>query len=250
MMTRSTIVLLLLPVALAAAPARADTGGCATLETKVQAKLDRGLAACGRLDVRKTSACEEAKWTKYDVRLAKAGCPIPQREPSAAAASVSGRHIRRPVAVAIRARDGRPGDLAAADRAVLDAFDDYVVVLRRLEKARRAARASADPAAFRVLTKEFVPIVRDALARLRGAEDALASVEQSVWGSYPVRWRLDAVIDQPLGAAMQQLQIELRRLLSPVFATEVPGLREMPGCRGDLIHDRLIAAFGDAMLIR
>jgi hypothetical protein len=47
---------------------------------------------------------------------------------------------------------------------------------------------------------------------------------------------------------MQQMQVEVRRLIGPEWPTEIEALRDQPGCQGDLIGDRMIAGYGEAVL--
>ena len=54
-------------------------------------------------------------------------------------------------------------------------------------------------------------------------------------------------VDEPVRLAVRALHVELRRSLGPDFHTVVPGLVEDPGCAGDVIADRLVVGFGDAV---
>jgi hypothetical protein len=144
MFPRRILIPVLATLSVALATGVAQAAKCGRVERKAHARLVRGLAACSRVTSLSPADCEAAKWAKYDFRITKAGCPIPPREgpqDDDPAFRLDPR-IDRPLVIAIRARDGRPADLAAADRAVLDAFDGYVAVLRRLDKARRVARES------------------------------------------------------------------------------------------------------------
>ena len=73
-------------------------------------------------------------------------------------------------------------------------------------------------------------------------------MEDGIWHGFSGNPSLAWFIDEPLRSAMQQMQVEVRRLIGPEWSTEIVALRDEPGCQGDLIGDRLIAAYGDAVL--
>ena len=208
---------------------------CAAIARKAKSRLAQSLAACGRKDVTaEIGQCGADQWKKYVDRLADRGCK----------ASARARRIKRPMLARIQAADSAD-DLAAAD---IEAREAHLALRRLLERLVQGAAAQRGKIVSFAKIQGLAGELEDAIARVDEAETALAAVESAIWHGFSGDPSLSWLIDEPLRVAMQQTQIEFRRLLGPEWPTEIAALREDPGCHGDLIGDRMIAAYGDAVL--
>ena len=88
--------------------------------------------------------------------------------------------------------------------------------------------------------------IEDAVLAWVEAELALDGARDAAWSALPNHWIGAALIDTPMHLALLDLQIELRRLVGPVFHTRVPDLISDRGCAGDLVAERLIYLYGSA----
>jgi hypothetical protein len=220
------------------AAAASSPKACAAVARKAKARLAQSVIACGRRDLTtEIGRCGADRWKQYTDRLAQRGC--------AATADTRAKRIRHPVVARIQS-EFSADDLAAAD---VEAREAHLALCRLLERLLRTADAARHGhldslAALQRLAQDLA----DAMARYDDADATLAAVEEAIWHGFAGDPSLAWLIDEPLRAATQQMQIELRRLLGPEWQTEIVALRDEPGCRGDLIGDRMIAAYGDAVL--
>lgn len=79
------------------------------------------------------------------------------------------------------------------------------------------------------------------------AEDQLTKTLDQAWQSIAYTPRVPALISEPMRLAFIHLQVELRRSMGPEAATAVPDLRNEAGCQGDLIADKFLTRWGDAV---
>jgi hypothetical protein len=224
-------------VALAGAAHAVPRARCAGLQQRAQAKLERGLVACVEHHVSAAIArCGTTKWLEYTRRLRRGRCPL--------AEAALGRP-GHPLVAKVRAEGISADDLAAADVRARAAHLALRAVLARLAAAAEAVRAGGRANAS---LARFAGEVTGAVDAVAAAEQRLSDVETALWGGMRADARLPWLVDEPLRAAMEQVQVELRRLLDPDFRTEIVALRDEPACAGDVIGDRLVAAYGRAVL--
>ncbi len=160
--------------------------------------------------------------------------------------------LEKPIeAILIRLRTG--GDavshVADLDKAAMEAGADLRGLLDKMETtARTSASASAKKLAKKLRRKYKKSLLRRT-EQYEKAEGLLRDAEKSMWRGFAGGdLAKPSIVDEPLAAALLQLQIELRRMLGVRLHTEVRNLAEMPGCAGDLILDRLVARYGAAVL--
>jgi len=239
LLRRPSLLLIAFGVLVSTLPAVAATPkACVATVRKAKTSLARSLVGCQRRDVTaEIGRCGAEKWERYVDRLARRGC--------AGEAGTRAKRIKRPVVSRIQATFS-PDDLAAAD---IEAREAHLALRRLLERvvptAAAARRGRADAlAAVQTLAQQLA----DAVVRLDDAEAALAAVEDGIWHGFSGNASLSWLIDEPLRSSMQQMQVEVRRLIGPEWPTEIVALRDQPGCQGDLIGDRMIAGYGEAVL--
>lgn len=139
------------------------------------------------------------------------------------------------------------GTVAAADLAATDAQLAFRRAVREvIARSSRFKNASVTKLA-RKNRRHRAELERTAKA-FANAELELRDMVDSLWNGFDGKLDNPTVIDAPLAAAMLQLQIEVRGMLGAELHTEVPNLAEMPGCAGDLIAERMIAKYGEAVL--
>ena len=220
------------------AAAAASPKACAAAGRKAKASLARSLVSCGHRDATvDIGRCGADQWHRYVERLTQRGCPVE--------ASTRAKRIRRPVVSRIQSAFS-PDDLAAAD---IEAREAHLALRRLLERVLPTAAAARRGRPDGILAVQaLAQDLAEAVARLEDAEETLSTVEDGIWHGFSGNPSLAWLIDEPLRSAMQQMQVEVRRLIGPEWSTEIVALRDEPGCQGDLIGDRLIAAYGDAVL--
>ncbi len=139
------------------------------------------------------------------------------------------------------------GVVASADLAATKAQMAFRAVIDKIvARAQRYPGASVDK--LRRKTRRYHRDMKRKARAFGEAELELRAREASLWGGFSAKFDKPAVIDAPLAAAMLQLQIELRRMLGAELHTDAPNLAKMPGCAGDLIADRMLAKYGEAVL--
>lgn len=219
--------------------AAAATKRCATVQRRAQAKLESALAKCvDRQASAEIAQCSTARWTQYVRRLRRTRCPV---GPESAVAARPGH----PLLAIVRAEGVSADDLAAADVAARGAHLAVRRVLRRFAATVEAVRAGQRPESS---LGRFAGEIQAAVDALVAAEQRLADVEDALWHGMRGNPSLAWLVHEPLRVAMEQVQVEVRRLLGPEFRTEIAALRAEPGCAGDLVGDRLLAAYGRAVL--
>ena len=231
-----------LTAALLVSPASAKPPGrspCAKVERRAKAQLKHGLRAC---TPRNAAACGASRWTRYRTALARKGCTSPDQ-----IAGQLDSIVHRPSIIAVRSSGGSAGDLAARDAAAIASY-------RKLEpvavKIRAAVSALSPDAGYLTATAAIAPLtpmMKDAFTDVLTEEAELGATEAKIWSHFATDWSLPSVIGQPLAVAMEELQIETRRLLGPAFSTELEELAATRGCEGDLVRDRLLARYGEAV---
>lgn len=160
------------------------------------------------------------------------------------------RHTRLVEAIIVRLKSA--GDSVARvnelDETAVGAGANLRLILDKMEKTASKMDGKSEKKLANTLKRKYKRSLGKAATRYENAEAALMKAEDSMWSGFDGNMKKVAIVDQPLAAALLQLQIELRRMLGVRFHTEVTNLREMPGCGGDLILDRLIARYGAAVL--
>lgn len=154
-------------------------------------------------------------------------------------------------AILIRLRtEGDPvSHVSDLDKAALEAGADLRGLLDEMEKTVRKSPNASEKKLAKKLRRKYKKSLLRLTGRYEKAEGLLRSAEKSMWkGFIGGDLAKPAIVDEPLAAALLQLQIELRRTLGVRLHTEVRNLADMPGCAGDLILDRLIARYGAAVL--
>jgi hypothetical protein len=218
-----------------------SVGACDAVVSKAKSRLARVLLACGRKrSTVAASRCGQSEWSRYSSRLARRGCS-PQPTPT-----VLAKILPRPVLVKLESSGGAASDLAAADAEAAAAHLALRKLLRGL--VGLVAKAGGSEAAGRATVAAHITEVRSTIDRLARAESTLEQREADVWSGFAIDPSLPWLIDEPLRDAMEELQIEVRRELGPEWRTEIADLRGEPGCGGDLVGDRMIAAYGNAVL--
>lgn len=237
---------LAMPAAAAKAPQPA-AAACPGVERRSKARLEHGLVVCEQKSgTAAVGRCSAAQWKKYTARLRRQGCSA---APAADAGPTGpGRLLPHPILVALRAQGVSADDLATADTEARAAHLALRVLLRRIVGTldRPSRKFTVADVAQGLLP--FRDELRAAIDRVEKAEKILGAVESSLWGGFVTDPALPWLIDEPLRAAVEQLQVELRRFLGPDWHTVVDDLRTMPGCAGDVIGDRLVAAAGETMI--
>ena len=237
MLTRLVAVVTLTSATIVS-PSLADGLGrpvCSKVERRAKAQLKRGLRACAQRTT--VAACGTSQWARYRAGLLRKGCPEP-----------GGATVRRPSVVAVRSSGGSAGKLAAADAAAIAAYRGLEPVAQRIRKAVSVLPRGGDYAAGKAAVAPVVPQMEGAFEDVLEKEANLVDVETTFWSHFATDWSLPSVIGEPLAAAMEELQIETRRLLGPTFSTDVGALRGARGCQGDLVRERLLAAYGEAVV--
>jgi len=143
---------------------------------------------------------------------------------------------------------GSAGGVSGLDATAVREGLKLVAVLDQMRTSVRKMKGATDRRVEKTLRRRYRRRLRAAISRYESAEAELSHAENAMWNGFQADFTRATVVDQPLAAALLQLQIELRRILGVRFHTTVPNLREMPGCAGDLIRDRLIARYGEAVL--
>jgi len=137
--------------------------------------------------------------------------------------------------------------VAAADRAATQTQLAFRRVVRWVITRTGRFRSASVRKLARKTRRHRRELERSARAFGNAELDLRAKVD-SLWNGFGAELDKPTVIDAPLAAAMLQLQIETRRMLGAELHTDVPNLAKMPGCAGDLIAERMIAKYGEAVL--
>lgn len=124
--------------------------------------------------------------------------------------------------------------------AQLDALDRQARE-RQLDQVAANATSSGP-----VLVVSLAP--SSAEAAWRAAENAVDQAREAAWTGLHPGTSLATLIHAPLAMAFLDLQIEVRRNVGPTLETDVEGLDAEPACFGDVIADRMIAAYGEAVV--
>ncbi|MEZ4331797.1 MAG: hypothetical protein R3F35_08575 [Myxococcota bacterium] len=124
--------------------------------------------------------------------------------------------------------------------AQLDALD-RVARDRQLDQLA-AAPTSTGPTLFMSIAAS------SARAAWQTAEADVDRARALAWAGMQPGYSLATLIHAPLALAFLDLQIELRRNVGPTLTTDVEGLDAEPACAGDVVGDRLIAAYGEAIV--
>lgn len=85
-------------------------------------------------------------------------------------------------------------------------------------------------------------------AAWQSAEADVDRARDAAWTGLQPGQSLATLIHAPLALAFLDLQIELRRNVGPTLATDVEGLDVAPACAGDVVGDRMIASYGEAIV--
>lgn len=89
-----------------------------------------------------------------------------------------------------------------------------------------------------------------ARSRYETLEATVDATRDKLWRTLPYTRTRPVMVADPLILAMLDLHIEVRRALGPNHRTYVSGLIADPGCAGDIVADRLIFAYAQAVIRR
>src|SRR5262249_33152929 len=206
-----------------------------------KATLPRGLKPCP--PPRTAAAGGPSQWPRYRPALARKGCtPADEIAPGGLQPI-----LRRPSVIAVRSSGGTAGDLATGGAAAIGAHPALEPIAPPIRAATPTLPHHAGYADRTAVMARFVPELRDAAVGVLRAEAALDATEARVWSHFAANWSIPSVIGDPLATAMEELQIETRRLLGPSFSTDLDELAKTRGCQGDLVRERLLAGYGRAV---
>jgi hypothetical protein len=134
----------------------------------------------------------------------------------------------------------QPLTINPAPVGVVRAAEPILPVVEELDKLARAAQLEMQGAPTNAALVDKAAIYYLYQHHLNFAADV-------GWKSMPMSTRRTLLIDEPMALAFLQLQAEVRNIVGPSLRTNIKNLQSERGCNGDVIGQRLIAAYGRAI---